>query len=148
MKRSRDAEEETNSTLADEQEVTDVPVSKIVGLDVERSNDGSQTTTTLQCSMPGHLPGLRFATYNEYETHYISTHTNRCLECGRNFPSWHYLDLHIAECHDALVEIRREKGKAVVRMLQPGGTSARLFMLTGPTVRLLRRNLCRKIQNF
>lgn len=121
MKRSRDTEEETSSPLADEQEVTVVPVSKIVGLDVERPNDGSDTTTTLQCSMPGHPPGLKFATYHEYEAHYNSTHTNRCLECGRNFPSSHYLDLHIAECHDALVEIRKEKGEAVVRMLQPGG---------------------------
>lgn len=144
MKRSRDSGEEANSPLADEQEVSLRPVSKVVGLDVESSNDEALTATAIQCSMPGHLPGLSFTTYNEYEAHYNSTHTNRCLECRRNFPTSHYLDLHIAECHDALVEIKKDKGEAVVRICRPG-MCARLHLLTKPTVCLLRRNLHRKI---
>lgn len=115
MKRSRDSEVEGDSSLADEQSLASVPVSKVVGLDIE-SSDNDASTAALQCSMPGHPPGLSFATYNQYETHYNNTHTNRCLECRKNFPSSHYLDLHIAECHDALVEVRRDKGEAVVRI--------------------------------
>lgn len=115
MKRSRDLQEEVNSSFVNEQEAAIVPVAKVIGLDADRSNDGDSTATALQCSLPGHLPGLSFATYHEYESHYNNAHTNRCLECGKNFPSSHYLDLHIAECHDVLVEIRKDKGEAVVR---------------------------------
>lgn len=117
MKRSRDSGEEADSPLDDVQEVSLRPVSKVIGLDVESLSDEALTATVIQCSMPGHLPGLSFATYNEYETHYNSTHTNRCLECWRNFPTSHYLDLHLAECHNVLVEIRKDKGEAVVRIL-------------------------------
>lgn len=146
MKRSRDSEEDVSCPLPGKQEVSSEPVSKVVGLDVESSNDEAETTTALQCSMPGHPPGLTFATYREYETHYNSTHTNRCLECGRNFPSSHYLDLHIAECHDALVEVKKDRGEAVVRTPQPGPCVFFFFfwvgILTKLKVRLSRRHLC------
>jgi len=39
---------------------------------------------------------------------------NRCLECRRNFPTEHFLNLHIEENHDALVSVRRERGEKTV----------------------------------
>jgi hypothetical protein len=38
-----------------------------------------------------------FSSYEEYENHYAKTHTNRCVECMKNFPSERFLHLHIQE---------------------------------------------------
>ncbi|KAH8434629.1 uncharacterized protein LDX57_012271 [Aspergillus melleus] len=40
----------------------------------------------------------------------MQTHVNRCSECGKNFPTGHFLSLHIEENHDPLVATRRERG--------------------------------------
>ncbi|KAK4997740.1 hypothetical protein LTR66_002905 [Elasticomyces elasticus] len=69
-------------------------------------------TTIMRCSLPPHEP-LDFGTYADYEVHYKQTHSNRCLECGNNFPTDHYLNLHIAENHDPLNEARRERGDKI-----------------------------------
>ncbi|TKA26629.1 hypothetical protein B0A50_04737 [Salinomyces thailandicus] len=71
--------------------------------------DIHHTASTMKCLMPPHKP-LSFNTYSEYESHYQQSHTNRCLECNKNFPSSHFLELHIAENHDPIVASRREKG--------------------------------------
>lgn len=115
MKRSRDSEDEGDSLSPDQQDIATVPVPKIVGLDNE-DEDGETTTTNIQCSMPGHAPGLSFTSYSDYEAHYNNAHTNRCLECRKNFPSSYFLDLHIAEYHDALLEIKKENGELIVRI--------------------------------
>lgn len=39
---------------------------------------------------------------------------NRCSECGKNFPTELFLNLHIEENHDALVAARRERGEKTV----------------------------------
>ncbi|KAK7717347.1 hypothetical protein SLS64_002837 [Diaporthe eres] len=108
MKRSREPEEDCEPSSTTEQDVTIVPVSKFVGLDTDDSH--SDTTTDIKCSLPGHGPGMRFATYQDYESHYHQAHSNRCLDCRKNFPSSHILNLHIREFHDALTELRKEKG--------------------------------------
>lgn len=64
----------------------------------------------MRCLLPPHNP-FTFATYNEYESHYQKTHTNRCLECGKNLPTAHFLDLHIAENHDPITASRKEAGE-------------------------------------
>lgn len=64
----------------------------------------------LQCTLPPHKP-MNFASYQDYEAHYNSSHTNRCRECQKNFPSSHFLDLHLAEHHDPIVAAKREKGE-------------------------------------
>lgn len=112
MKRSREPEEDCGPSSTIEQDVAVVPVSKIVGLDV----DDSQSTfiSDFTCSLPGHGPGLRFATYEEYESHYHKAHENRCIDCRKNFPSSHMLNLHIREFHDALAELQKEKGDSIV----------------------------------
>ncbi|KAL1302697.1 hypothetical protein AAFC00_003059 [Neodothiora populina] len=66
------------------------------------------SSQTIQCALPPHKP-LLFERYSDYEVHYQKTHVNRCLECNRNFPTEHFLDLHIAENHDPLRAARREQ---------------------------------------
>lgn len=37
--------------------------------------------------------------------------------CGKVFPSDRFLELHLGECHDPVVEIRKEKGERTVSFL-------------------------------
>lgn len=64
----------------------------------------------MKCLLPPHQP-LSFSSYEDYDVHYQKTHVNRCSECHKNFPSDHYLGLHIAENHDSLNEARRARGE-------------------------------------
>ncbi|MCJ1247226.1 hypothetical protein MMC30_004440 [Trapelia coarctata] len=68
----------------------------------------------MQCILPPHDP-LSFPSYEAYDVHYAQDHTNRCLECHKNFPSEHFLNLHIAENHDPLNEALRAKGEKTYR---------------------------------
>ena len=95
------------SNLEDTQE--QVSSSKIVQLD-SPSGQGLE----MRCSLPPHRQTLLFASYEEYEVHYNKTHVNRCMECGKNFPTEHFLNLHIEENHDALISVKRERGEKTV----------------------------------
>lgn len=64
----------------------------------------------MRCALPPHKP-MSFSTYAEYDSHYQQSHTNRCTECKKNFPSGHLLDLHIVENHDPIVASKREEGE-------------------------------------
>lgn len=68
----------------------------------------------MQCSLPPHRETISFASYDEYEVHYAKSHVNRCTECGKNFPTGHFLSLHIEENHDPLMQARKEKGEKTV----------------------------------
>ncbi|CAZ84728.1 unnamed protein product [Tuber melanosporum] len=70
----------------------------------------SEQTPSISCFLPPGCSGEPFASHEQFETHYIQAHSNRCHECGRNFPSLRFLDLHIAENHDPLTELKRERG--------------------------------------
>ena len=61
----------------------------------------------MRCLLPPHRP-LDFATYAEYESHYQQAHSNRCTECKKNFPTSHFLELHLAENHDPIIASKRE----------------------------------------
>ncbi|KAI9753154.1 MAG: hypothetical protein M1815_006328 [Lichina confinis] len=73
--------------------------------------DNSQTV--MLCTLPPHRDSLTFPHYDAYEVHYAKEHVNRCVECGRNFPTGHYLGLHIAENHDPLNEARKARGDKI-----------------------------------
>lgn len=74
------------------------------------SLEDSTETTAMRCLLPPHRP-LNFSTYAEYESHYEKAHTNRCTECKKNFPTSHFLNLHIAENHDPIVATKRDAGE-------------------------------------
>ncbi|KAI9837475.1 MAG: hypothetical protein M1819_007123 [Sarea resinae] len=73
----------------------------------------------MQCHLPPHRTPLSFPSYTAYETHYAQAHLNRCSECHRNFPSEHFLSLHIAENHDPLNEVRRARGEKTYSCFLP-----------------------------
>ncbi|KAK5122607.1 hypothetical protein LTR85_003870 [Meristemomyces frigidus] len=68
------------------------------------------SASTMRCLLPPHK-ALSFATFADYDTHYQQAHTNRCTDCKKNFPTSHFLELHIAENHDPIVAAKREKGE-------------------------------------
>lgn len=82
-------------------------------------DDGDASTSLVSgqailCSLPGHAE-ISLPTYNDYEIHYEHYHLHRCNECHKNFPSDHYLQLHISENHDPIVAVKRERGERTVR---------------------------------
>ena len=68
-----------------------------------------QEKVVIECSFPPHGP-TGFSSFEQYEIHYQKEHVNRCIECDKNFPSAHYLQLHQTENHDPINEIRRVRG--------------------------------------
>ncbi len=87
--------------------------SKVQHLDSE----SGEVLVAMRCSLPPHRQALTFATYEEYDVHYAKTHTNRCLECRKNFPTEHFLNLHIEENHDSLFRVRQERGEKMVCLI-------------------------------
>ncbi|KAI0191210.1 hypothetical protein EV127DRAFT_70863 [Xylaria flabelliformis] len=114
MKRSREPEEEypqdsiglSNGLRL---EGAPQPATKITELDESAIDTSSYIA--MRCSLPPHREVLSFTTYGDYETHYSKTHTNRCAECYKNFPSEHLLNVHLEDCHDVFAAVRREKGE-------------------------------------
>ncbi|KAE9969191.1 hypothetical protein EG327_010720 [Venturia inaequalis] len=72
----------------------------------------TEADMVIRCSLPPHKNPVKLNTYAEYDTHYRQFHSNRCPECFKNLPSDHYLNLHIADNHDPLNEVLRERGTA------------------------------------
>lgn len=70
----------------------------------------------MKCSLPPHHDTISFSTFEEFETHYAKEHAHRCSECRKNFPTEHFLGLHIGENHDPLTEARRAKEEKTVRL--------------------------------
>ena len=68
----------------------------------------------MKCSLPPHAEPVSFSTFEEFEIHYAKIHAYRCSDCRRNFPTEHFLELHIGENHDPLNEARRAKGEKTV----------------------------------
>ncbi|QSS54494.1 C2H2 zinc finger domain-containing protein [Histoplasma capsulatum var. duboisii H88] len=82
------------------------PHGKLAHLD-----DQNGDIEVMRCSLPPHKERVSFSSYEDYEVHYAQEHVNRCLECGKNFPTGHFLTLHIEELHDPIVASRRERGE-------------------------------------
>ena len=73
--------------------------------------DPEVSVSRMQCSLPPHREVLSFASIEEYELHYAKDHSNRCASCGRNFPTSHFLNLHIDENHNPLRAAAEAKGE-------------------------------------
>ncbi|KAL6869520.1 hypothetical protein ACO1O0_000846 [Amphichorda felina] len=117
MKRSREPDEDLDSNSdAGDANVELRPVAKITELDAEAvaDDDHQDSSAAMKCHLPPHKDPVTFKTYSDYEAHYNKYHTNRCLECRKNFPSEHLLSVHIEEFHDPLVVVRRDKGEHTV----------------------------------
>lgn len=65
----------------------------------------------MQCSLPPHRQALDFNSIEAFELHYHKDHCNRCSSCDKNFPSAHFLSLHIDENHNSLRAEREAKGE-------------------------------------
>lgn len=76
---------------------------------LEESSDSPESQYKIRCTLPPHH-SLDFTSYEDYEVHYQKAHVNRCIECKRNLPTEHFLNLHIAENHDPLNAAKRERG--------------------------------------
>ena len=74
----------------------------------------------MKCSLAPHPETLTFPTFEAFEIHYAQTHSNRCQECSKNFPTEHFLGLHISEYHDPLVEARKARGEKTYRCFVEG----------------------------
>jgi hypothetical protein len=117
MKRSREPEETASDYDGDaadslESTVASQPITKVVELDP--AQESSSQTPVMKCSLPPHKETLSFKSYEEYELHHNKIHTNRCVECRKNFPSEHLLNIHIEECHDSFVAVKRDRGEHTV----------------------------------
>jgi hypothetical protein len=65
----------------------------------------------MQCVLPPHRHALDFPSIEAFELHYQQQHTNRCISCARNFPSAHYLNLHLDEHHNSIHAELQAKGE-------------------------------------
>ena len=86
---------------------------------VDMSVESSDPEHSICCTLPPH-ESLGFQTYDDYEIHYQKSHVNRCIECNRNFPTDHFLDLHIAENHDPLNAAKRDRGEKIYHCFVEG----------------------------
>ena len=82
---------------------------------VHTSDEPRSNQRIMKCSLPPHAEVLAFDTFEEFEVHYEKVHAHRCSECRQNFPTEHFLGLHISENHDPLNEARRARGEKTVR---------------------------------
>lgn len=128
MKRSRESDQDSESDLSPpdahrDQQSDHGPrhVSKITELDAAIFVDGDEDVPgiAMRCFLPPHKEPLTFNSYDEYDAHYQSFHTNRCLECRKNFPSEHLLGVHIEEWHDPLMVIKRDRREHTVSTVVP-----------------------------
>lgn len=76
--------------------------------------DATRHSEVMRCELPPHQHGLSFSSFDQYDVHYQKEHVNRCVECRKNFPTPHYLDLHQQENHNPLIAVLRERGERTV----------------------------------
>ncbi|KAG2205359.1 hypothetical protein INT47_007144 [Mucor saturninus] len=58
---------------------------------------------------------IRFPSVVTFESHYEAVHRNVCLECHKIFPSFDWLQLHIDEFHNVLLQIKKERGEKIYK---------------------------------
>jgi len=90
------------------EEIDDVRPDKITALD---THSDASLMSIMQCSLPPHANALSFVSIDDFEVHYAKEHSNRCSDCGKNFPTARFLLLHIDENHNPLREALQAKGE-------------------------------------
>ena len=110
-----------SSTIADPSDSSPGPIEAAVHPSkyLQVSSVPSQASTVMKCSLPPHQETLVFSTFENFEEHYLKDHSYRCSECRKNFPTNHFLELHIGENHDPINEVRRAKGEKTVYLSHP-----------------------------
>lgn len=103
-KRSRD----NSVSFSSEDEADEQENNKYVH--VEQTFDQQAVPPAIRCFLPPHRP-YSFSSYEDFDSHYYKSHVNRCSECNKNFPSEHFLDLHITEVHDSLADAKQARGE-------------------------------------
>ncbi|KAI9746556.1 MAG: hypothetical protein M1818_000269 [Claussenomyces sp. TS43310] len=78
---------------------------------VHLDRESGETAEVMQCSLPPHRETLSFTSFDDYEVHYNKAHVNRCIECRKNFPTPHFLNLHQEENHDPLIQVLKARGE-------------------------------------
>ena len=81
------------------------------------ARDSIPVSEVMHCALPPHRETLSFTSYEDYEVHYAQAHVNRCSQCSKNFPTGHFLNLHIEENHDPLAAARRARGDKTVGVM-------------------------------
>ncbi|KAI4289500.1 MAG: hypothetical protein L6R35_001235 [Caloplaca aegaea] len=84
-------------------------------LQVSHEVTQDRSRAVMKCSLAPHPETLSFGTFEDFEVHYAQVHTNRCSECHKNFPTEHFLGLHISENHDPLIEARKAREEKTYR---------------------------------
>lgn len=97
------------ASSSDELELEAERPKKVSHLELESLHSASHSV--MQCSLPPHRQPLDFANIEAFEVHYSKEHCNRCSSCGKNFPSPHFLALHIDENHNAMRAELQAKGE-------------------------------------
>lgn len=76
------------------------------------SDPQDEIVPVMQCSLPPHhRQALSFDSIEAFEIHYRKDHSNRCSSCDKNFPSAHFLSLHLDEHHNPLRAELEAKGE-------------------------------------
>jgi hypothetical protein len=104
----------TSDPSVDPSSPTEISTGSVKIIHLDSGSGVAPSTTEMICSLPPHHQRLSFSSYEEYEIHYNKSHVNRCHECRKNFPTEHFLNLHIEETHDALVSVKKERGEKTV----------------------------------
>lgn len=119
LKRQRESDDEDTNNI-DIKQVKNYSLNNNELNKVNHSNNKSkhkskQIDSPIICNLPplcSQVPKT-FTNWKQYESHYISDHTNTCSECSKNFPTSKLLDLHIAENHDPFMKIKLQKGEPI-----------------------------------
>lgn len=124
VKRSREETENSSSSDADLDTATASnrpgvsasehhDITKYIHVDTG-SGEEQSVTEVMRCFLPPHRQPVSFLSFDDYDVHYNKVHVNRCIECRKNFPTSHFLNLHQEENHDPLIEALRARGERTV----------------------------------
>lgn len=119
LKRQRESDDDENSNFDTKQIKNSIPNNNNYNNSHHSKNKSKQKSKQIDSSIVCNLPPFcsqdpkTFTNWKQYESHYISDHTNTCSECSKNFPTSKLLDLHIAENHDPFIKIKLQKGEPV-----------------------------------